>query len=150
MTVITNGAAQEPLFRLTCPRIKSKTATLFHCAYEPVKKLPCGFKEEDWKIWSNTESQLRSYFSFEKELWAETRNAELYLNEFKSPDNYQVLKHGSGMRPDNHRAINPSVFYDGKKFTMWYNGYASGPKKLISKTIALSGILCARHTAMTG
>ena len=70
----------------------------------------------------NTESQLCPYFAFEKELWKEVRNAELHLNPLQPYGNKPVLKRGSGSRPDNHRAINPSIVYDGKEFKMWYSG----------------------------
>ncbi len=63
----------------------------------------------------------RSFFAFEKELWKEVRNADLHINPFK-PLDHPVLKRGGGMSPDNHRAISPSVIYDGEKFTMWYTG----------------------------
>jgi hypothetical protein len=36
--------------QVNLPPDKVRNCHIIHCAYEPVKKLPCGFKEEDWKI----------------------------------------------------------------------------------------------------
>ncbi len=94
----------------------------------------------------NTESQLRSYFAFEKELWAEVRNVELRLNELKSHENRPVLKRGGGMSPDNHRAINPSVIHDGEKFTMWYTGMHLDKTSTFKDYRTLKHFMCVAYS----
>jgi hypothetical protein len=95
---------------------------------------------------NNNESQLRAYFAFESELWSEVRNAELCLNQLKPHGDRPVLKHGGGMSPDNHRAINPSVIYDGKKFTMWYSGLHLNKSSSFKDYRTIKHFMCAAYS----
>lgn len=66
---------------------------------------------------------IKTYYSFERDLWFEKTNLTLELNHF-TPEEKPVLSRGVVESPDSHRAISPSVFFTGSGFMMWYVGLA--------------------------
>lgn len=83
---------------------------------------------------------MKTFYAFEKNLWYETRNVELKINPFESYGDKPVLRRSKGNAPDNHRAIFPSVFYNGNHFTMWYTGLS------IDRNTSLDDYRTVKHT----
>ena len=65
---------------------------------------------------------LRSFFSFEKTLWPQVKNATLQFNRFERFVDRPVVARGPNHSPDEHRVASCNVIWTDNQFTMWYTG----------------------------
>ena len=63
---------------------------------------------------------LRTFFSFEREIWMETSNADLILQAPQRCDVNPVLRRGEGAAIDAHRIDFTSILPDGRRLLAWY------------------------------
>lgn len=75
-------------------------------------------------------SVLRTFFSFEREIWAETRNATIELQPLERYQEAPVIPRGDEGAPDSHRISFTQIMPDGGRLRAWYGAMSAGEKWL--------------------
>ena len=65
---------------------------------------------------------MRTFFSFEKELWRRTQSADLSLCRFERFLDKPVVKRGPKGSPDRHMVSWFTILREKNEFKMWYMG----------------------------
>jgi hypothetical protein len=71
-------------------------------------------------------SQLRTFFSFEREIWADTASSVLEAQEWKRHPDNPVVKRGEPGSHDAHRVGIAALLPDGDRLRLWYEAMPTG------------------------
>ena len=75
-------------------------------------------------------SLLRTFFSFEREIWAETRDAKLELQPLDRSHENPVVPRGEEGAPDSHRISFTQIMPEGGRLRAWYGAMSTGEQWL--------------------